>query len=55
MNVIKNYRINRLDFGEYKANKKNTQQKEQEVIIDDIIKELVKKRDIARHVKKQLN
>jgi len=37
----------------YKANKKNTQQNKQEVIIDDIIKELAKKRDIARHEKKQ--
>ena len=37
----------------YKANKKNTQQNKQEVIIDDIIKELAKKRDIAIHEKKQ--
>jgi transcriptional accessory protein Tex/SPT6 len=37
----------------YKANKKNTQQNKQEVIIDDIIKELAKKRGIARHEKKQ--
>ena len=36
----------------YKASKKDTQQNEQ-VVIDDIIKEIDKKRDIAIHKKKQ--
>jgi hypothetical protein len=36
----------------YKANRKKTQQNEQ-IIIDDIIEELDKKRDIAIHKKKQ--
>jgi hypothetical protein len=36
----------------YKANREKTQQNEQ-IIIDDIIEELDKKRDIAIHKKKQ--
>jgi Fe-S cluster assembly iron-binding protein IscA len=43
-----------LDFERYKANREKTQQhNEQEVIIDNIIEELAKKRDIAIHKKKQ--
>jgi hypothetical protein len=38
---------------EYKANINKTQQNEEQVIIDDIIEELDKKRDIAIHKKKQ--
>jgi hypothetical protein len=37
----------------YRTNIQETQLNEQQVIIDDIIKELDKKRDIARHKKKQ--
>jgi hypothetical protein len=38
----------------YRANREKTQQhNEQEVIIDNIIEELAKKRDIAIHKKKQ--
>jgi hypothetical protein len=37
----------------YKANMENAQQNEEQVIIDDIIEELDKKRKIAIHKKKQ--
>jgi histone deacetylase complex regulatory component SIN3 len=37
----------------YKANMQNTQLNEEQVIIDDIIKQLDKKRDIVIHKKKQ--
>jgi hypothetical protein len=38
----------------YKANMQNTQLNEEQVIIDDIIKQLDKKRDIVIHKKKQV-
>jgi hypothetical protein len=37
----------------YRANMENTQQNEEQVIIDDIIKQLDKKRNIAIHKKKR--
>ena len=37
----------------YKANKENTQQEDEQVIIDNIIEKLDKKRDIAINKKKQ--
>ena len=37
----------------YKMNMENTQQEDEQVIIDNIIEELDKKRDIAIHKKKQ--
>jgi hypothetical protein len=37
----------------YKANMENAQQNQEQVIIDDIIKELAKKRNIAIHKKKR--
>ena len=47
----KNYRNDRLDFGKIKPRIKETHN--EQVIIDNIIKELNKRRDIAIHKKKQ--
>jgi hypothetical protein len=42
-----------LVLEKYKANKENTQQENEQVIIDNIIEELDKKRDISINKKKQ--